>query len=150
MNASLVPAAVRCNLIAPNKKSLLQHLSTIASTAHGVSATLVLDRLLERERLGSTGFGNGIALPHGKIDGIDHVIAVCVHLSQPIDFEAIDDLPVDLVYMLLSPLDSGADHLKALASASRLMRDGGFVEKLRGAATDDALYALFESQTALS
>jgi len=139
----LVPQAVRAQLAVTNKKGLFQQLAAIATTAHGVDQNAVHDRLLERERLGSTGFGNGIAIPHGKVEGLTKVIGVCVHLTQSIDFEAIDDLPVDLVFMLLSPVDGGADHLKALATVSRKMRDHDFVAKLRGAASDDALFALF-------
>ena len=145
----LTPLAVRASLAVNNKKTLFQQLANIAATAHGVDAHLVLDRLLERERLGSTGFGNGIAIPHGKIDGLHKVTGVCVKLTQPIDFEAIDDLPIDLIFMLLSPVDGGAEHLKALATVSRAMRDKLFVAKLRGTATDDALFALFDSQEAL-
>lgn len=134
--------SVRANISVPNKKTLFQQLSQLAAQAHGVEAQLVLDRLTERERLGSTGFGGGIAIPHGKIDGLTSVIGVAVRLPVSIDFEAIDDLPVDLVFMLLSPVDGGPDHLKALATVSRMMRDQEFVAKLRGAANDDALLAL--------
>jgi len=143
---SLTPLAVRAGLNVANKKSLFQNLASLSKQAHGVDPHAVLDRLMERERLGSTGFGSGIAIPHGKIEGLTKVIAVCLRLARPIDFEAIDDLPVDLVFMLLSPADGGAEHLKALAAVSRMMRDKEFVAKLRGAATDDALYALLNSQ----
>jgi nitrogen PTS system EIIA component len=93
--------------------------------------------------LGSTGFGNGIAIPHGKVEGLNHIVALCARLTQPIDFQAIDDLPVDLIFCLLSPPDAGADHLKALAQVSRWLRDAAFVAKLRGAGSNDAAYALF-------
>jgi PTS system nitrogen regulatory IIA component len=142
----LTPLAVRAVLPPAQKKNLFQTLATIAAEAHGVDQHAVYDRLTERERLGSTGFGSGIAIPHGKIEGLTRVIGVCAHLTQPIDFEAIDDMPVDLVFMLLSPVDGGADHLKALATVSRMLRDKVFVAKLRGAATDDALYALLSAQ----
>jgi len=145
LHQCLTPKSVRANVSVPNKKSLFQQLSQLAAQAHGVDAQLVLDRLTERERLGSTGFGGGIAIPHGKIDGLTSVIGVAVRLPAPIDFEAIDDLPVDLVFMLLSPVDGGPDHLKALATVSRMMRDQEFVAKLRGAANDDALLALLTS-----
>ena len=146
----LTPKAVSAALIAPNKRSLFQQLSSIAAKAHGVDQHLVFDRLMERERLGSTGFGSGIAIPHGKIEGLTGVIGVCVSLKQAVDFEAIDDLPIDLVFMLLSPVDGGADHLKALASVSRVMRDKRFVAKLRGAASNDALFALFSTQEVMN
>ncbi len=135
-------------LVAPNKKSLFQQLGTIAERVHGVDAAVVIERLTERERLGSTGFGDGIAIPHGKIAGLTRVVGVFARLAQPVDFAAIDGEPVDIVYMLLSPIDAGADHLKALAQISRLLRDRGFVAKLRGAATDDALLALFDADEA--
>jgi len=141
----LTDGAVRTRLVATNKKSLFQQLASLAAAAHHIDVNSVHDRLLERERLGSTGFGGGIAIPHGKLDGLSKVCGVCVRLETPIDFEAIDDLPVDLVFMLLSPIDGGADHLKALATVSRMMRDQPFVAKLRGAASDDALLALLSS-----
>lgn len=141
----LRPGAVVAALVAPNKKTLFQHLATMAESVHGVDSTLVVDKLTERERLGSTGFGAGIAIPHGKIDGLPHVVGVFARLAQPVDFASIDDEPVDLVFMLLSPVDAGAAHLKALAQVSRVLRDRSFVAKLRGAATDDALYALFSA-----
>jgi PTS system nitrogen regulatory IIA component len=108
----------------------------------------IVERLVERERLGSTGFGGGVAIPHGKIDGLDRVIGVFARLSAPVDFQAIDDLPVDLVFLLLSPPDSGVEHLKALARVSRRLRDKAFVAKLRGAGSTDALYALFAQSDA--
>ena len=141
----LTPKAVRAGLGVANKKALFQQLAALVETAHGVDHHAVLDCLLERERLGSTGFGNGIALPHGKIAGLKRVIGVCVRLTHAIDFEAIDDLPIDLVFMLLSPVDGGAELLKALALVSRMMRDEHFVAKLRGASSHDALYALLGS-----
>jgi len=142
LNQCLTPKAVRAELSVANKKALFQQLALLAAQAHHVDGTVVLDRLTERERLGSTGFGGGIAIPHGKIEGLSSVIGVLCHLTAPIDFEAIDDLPVDLVFMLLSPVDGGPDHLKALATVSRMMRDQDFVAKLRGAVNNDALLAL--------
>jgi nitrogen PTS system EIIA component len=143
LQSYLLPGAVVATLSPSNKKTLFQQLGALAERIHGIAADTVVDRLNERERLGSTGFGGGVAIPHGKIDGLAHGVALFARLPSPIDFSAIDDLPVDLVFMLLSPTDSGADHLKALAEISRLLRDRGFVAKLRGAANDDALYALF-------
>jgi PTS system nitrogen regulatory IIA component len=135
--------AVQAALVVPNKKALFQQLAGVASKLVDVDPKLVVDRLVERERLGSTGFGAGIAIPHGKIDGLDRVVGLFARLGTPIDFAAIDDLPVDLVFLLLSPVDAGVEHLKALARVSRRMRDKAFVAKLRGAGSDDALYALF-------
>ncbi len=142
LNDLFSPGAVVSGLIAANKKLLFQQLGRLAEGAHGIAAPLVVERLTERERLGSTGFGGGVAIPHGKIDGLSHIVGVFVRLADPVDFSAIDDLPVDLVFMLLSPVDAGADHLKALAQVSRVLRDRPLVAKLRGAANDDALRAL--------
>ncbi len=137
--------AVAAALVAPNKKTLFQQLAAMADTVYGIDAGVVVEKLTERERLGSTGFGAGIAIPHGKVEGLTDVVGVFVRLAQPVDFASIDDEPVDLVFMLLSPVDAGAAHLKALAHVSRVLRDRSFVAKLRGAATDDALFALFST-----
>ena len=139
----LSPTAVFAGIAAPNKKALFQQLAGHAADLSGVDARLVVDRLVERERLGTTGFGGGIAIPHGKVDSLDHVVGLFVRLAQPIDFQAIDDLPVDLVFVLLSPTDAGVEHLKALSRVSRRLRDRAFVAKLRGAGSPDALHALF-------
>ena len=141
--AFLCPGAVVTGLAPTGKKHLFQLLGALAQRCHGVDERAVVDRLSERERLGSTGFGGGVAIPHGKLPGLPRVVAVVAQLDRPIDFAAIDDLPVDIVFMLLSPVDAGADHLKALAQVSRALRDRSFVAKLRGAASDDALLALF-------
>ena len=142
LNDFLNTGSVVAGLHTASKKTLFQQLAKLAEAAHGIAAPLVIERLTERERLGSTGFGGGVAIPHGKIEGLDRIVAVFVQLAEPVDFAAIDDLPVDLVFMLLSPVDAGADHLKALAQVSRVLRDRGLVAKLRGAANDDALHAL--------
>ncbi|RVT92625.1 PTS sugar transporter subunit IIA [Sphingomonas crocodyli] len=141
----LVPQAVQQGLVVPNKKALFQQLGGVAAKLIGIDARVIVDRLSERERLGPTGFGDGVAIPHGKLDGLDRVVGLFARLASPIDFAAIDDLPVDLVFVLLSPVDAGVEHLKALARVSRRMRDKSFVAKLRGAGSDDALYALFAS-----
>lgn len=139
----LAPDAVLAGLVAPNKKTLFQQLANTAGRLTGMDARVIVERLVERERLGSTGFGGGVAIPHGKIEGLDRVVGVFARLSSPVDFQAIDDLPVDLVFLLLSPPDSGVEHLKALARVSRRLRDKALVAKLRGAGSPDALYALF-------
>jgi PTS system nitrogen regulatory IIA component len=135
--------AVQAAVVVPNKKALLQQLAGVASKIVEADPRVIVERLMERERLGSTGFGGGVAIPHGKIEGLDRVVGLFARLANPIDFAAIDDLPVDLVFLLLSPVDAGVEHLKALARVSRRMRDKAFVAKLRGAGSDDALYALF-------
>jgi nitrogen PTS system EIIA component len=138
----LRPDTVLLGVVAPNKKALFQQLAASAAKLTGIDAREIAERLLDRERLGSTGFGGGVAIPHGKLAGLDHVVGLVARLATPIDFHALDDLPVDLVFLLLSPPDAGVEHLKALARVSRKLRDKGFVAKLRGAGSPDALYAL--------
>ncbi|WMT92157.1 PTS IIA-like nitrogen regulatory protein PtsN [Pelagibacterium sp. H642] len=121
---------IACAKVA-SKRQLLQLLADRAAELTGLDAQLVFETLQNREQLGSTGLGNGIAIPHGKIKGLPHVTALFVRLAQPIDFDAVDDQPVDLVVMLLAPEGSGADHLKALSRVARLLRADGVVEKLR-------------------
>lgn len=122
-----------------NKKSLFQMLGAAAAGATGRDAKLLADVLAEREKLGSTGFGGGVAIPHGKIDGLEQIVGVFARLGQPVDFQAVDDMPVDLVFAMFSPADAGSAHLKALARVSRRLRDKGFVAKLRGAGSPDAI-----------
>lgn len=138
----LAPEAVVAGLTIGNKKALFQQLGAVAARAYDLDAREVADRLTERERLGSTGFGGGVAIPHGKLGSLRNVVGIFARLEKPVDFVAIDELPVDLVFVLLSPTGAGADHLKALARVSRRLRDRGFTAKLRGAGSTDALYAL--------
>jgi nitrogen PTS system EIIA component len=139
----LSPDAVRHDLAVPAKKALFQAMATLGGQLTGLDPREIGERLAERERLGSTGFGQGVAIPHGKIDGLGQVVGLFAKLERPLDFGAVDGLPVDLVFVLLSPPEAGVDHLKALARVSRRLRDQGFVAKLRGAGSADALYALF-------
>ena len=139
----LRPDAMHTGVIATNKKAVFQHLATIASEILDSDPKMIADRLAAREKLGSTGFGGGVAIPHAKLEGLAQVTGVFARLTQPVDFQAVDDLPVDLVFMLLSPTDAGAVHLKALARVSRRLRDKAFLEKLRGGGSPDAVYALF-------
>lgn len=134
--------AIDADLVVANKKALLQQLAAAASKQLGVPAKQIVTALNTREKIGSTGFGAGTAIPHGKIDGLSKVFGYFARLTPPIDFQAVDGLPVDLVFLLLSPTDAGADHLKALASVSRVFRDRQTVAKLRGARSRDALFAL--------
>ena len=138
----LTPDAVLSTLVAGNKKALFQQLGAAAARAYGLDAKLVADRLAEREKLGSTGFGAAVAIPHGKLEELRQVVGIFAQLEKPVDFAAVDELPVDLVFVLLSPVSAGAEHLKALARVSRRLRDRGFAAKLRGAGSPDALYAL--------
>ena len=134
--------AIKTALPGGNKRSLMQQLANLAAQRAGLDPAIVLAGLNEREQLGSTGFGQGVAIPHTKIDGIERIYGLFVRLGEPIDYKAIDGTPVDLVFLLLSPPDSGAEHLKALAAISRVTRDGATLERLRGARTRDALAAL--------
>lgn len=138
----LVPGAVISALAANNKKTLFHQLGQAAARAYGLDAKLVTDRLSDREKLGSTGFGAAVAIPHGKLEDVRQVVGIFAQLEKPVDFAAVDDVPVDLVFVLLSPVSAGAEHLKALARVSRRLRDRGFAAKLRGAGSPDALYAL--------
>lgn len=124
-------AIVPCAKVA-SKRQLLQLLAEKAAALTGIDTAVIFETLANREQLGSTGLGNGIAIPHGKIKGLPGVTAVFARLAQPIDFDAVDDQPVDLVVMLLAPEGSGADHLKALSRVARLLRADGVVDRLRG------------------
>ncbi len=140
--------AVEADLVIPNKKALFQHLSTAASRLTGVDSKRILAALSTREKIGSTGFGAGTAIPHGKIEGLPGVFGYLARLSTGIEYQAVDGLPVDLVFLLLSPSDAGADHLKALAGVSRALRDTQILAKLRGARSKDALFALVVGEEA--
>jgi PTS system nitrogen regulatory IIA component len=138
----LSPDGVVANLKANSKKQALQELSGRAAKITGQHERAIFDTLLERERLGTTGVGNGIAIPHGRLPGLDKLYGLFARVERPIDFDSIDEMPVDLIFLLLAPESAGADHLKALARVSRLLRDKGVCEKLRGAESADAIYAL--------
>lgn len=125
-----------------NKKQALQELAKRAAELSALEERAIYEVLFERERLGTTGVGNGIAIPHGKLAGLTRLYGLFARLVTPIDFEAIDEQPVDLIFLLLAPEQAGADHLKALARISRLLRDRSKCEKLRGSETAEALYAL--------
>lgn len=142
INEILSLAAVDDDLVAANKKALFQQLGAVAAKLTRLPAKDIVACLNAREKIGSTGFGGGTAIPHGKMDGLPHVVGFFARLSQPVDFQAIDGMPVDLVFLLLSPPDAGADHLKALATVSRVFRDRQIVAKLRGARSKDAIFAL--------
>jgi PTS system nitrogen regulatory IIA component len=144
----LGPDAVLPALKVGGKKQALQELAKRAAELTGQHERLIFDVLLERERLGSTGIGRGIAIPHGKLPALDRVRGAFARLDKPIDFDAIDSQPVDLIFLLLAPEGAGADHLKALARVSRMLRDEVLCEKLRGCHTADAINALLVQTTA--
>lgn len=137
--------AIRPNLPGGNKRSLLQQLASLAGQRLGIAPATVLASLAEREQLGSTGFGQGVAIPHGKIEGIERIYGLFARVAEPVDYKAIDGRPVDLVFLLLSPPDAGADHLKALAAISRITRHAVTLERMRGARSRDALAAVLMS-----
>lgn len=134
--------AIKPAMPAGNKRSLLQQLASLASQRLGVEAKPILETIVEREKLGSTGFGQGVAIPHGKVEGLKQIYCLFVRLSEPVRYKAIDGEPVDLVFLLLSPPDAGAEHLKALAAISRVVRHAPTLEKMRGARSRDALAAV--------
>lgn len=134
--------ANRPALAVANKRALFHGLGQIAGPRLQLDQAELVSALVERERLGPTGFGNGVAIPHGKIAGLKRIYGLVVHLAEPINYKAIDGAPVDLVFLLLSPHDAGADHLKALAAISRVVRHAPTLEKLRGARSRDALTAV--------
>ena len=134
--------AIRVDLTATNKRQLLNQLAQVAAARLAIDPSTIADAITEREQLGSTGFGGGVAIPHGKLATLERVYALVARLAVPVDYKSIDHAPVDLVFLLLSPPNAGADHLKALAAVSRLVRHEPTVEKLRGARSRDALAAV--------
>jgi PTS system nitrogen regulatory IIA component len=134
--------AIKTSLSGGSKKSLLQQLANLAGQRLELDSAAILAGISEREQLGSTGFGHGVAIPHGKIEGLKQIYCLFVRLAEPLDYKAIDGRPVDLVFLLLSPPDAGAEHLKALAAISRVTRHAATLEKMRGARSRDALAAV--------
>jgi nitrogen PTS system EIIA component len=138
----LAPDGVLPKLRVTGKRQALQELARRAATLLSLSEHVIFEALWEREQLGSTGIGGGTAVPHGRIAGLTRSAALFARLEKPIDFDAIDNQPVDLIFLLLTPPDAGADHLKALARISRLVRKRAVCAKLRGTESADAIYAL--------
>lgn len=133
---------IKPSLPATNKRGLFQMLGQSAAQRLGIDAAPVVAAVAEREKLGSTGFGNGVAIPHGKLPDLARIYCTVARLSEPMDYKSVDGRPVDLVFFLLSPPNAGADHLKALAAISRILRHAPTLEKLRGARSRDALAAV--------
>lgn len=138
----LSPDAIIPSLKVSSKKQAIQELAEKAAVLTSMPQRLVFDTLLQREKLGSTGVGNGIAIPHGKLNDIDSLVGIFARLEKPIDFDAQDDEPVDLMFVLLAPEGAGADHLKALSRIARILRDADTTQKLRATADEAALYTL--------
>lgn len=143
----LRPEAIMPALKAPSKKQALAEISERASEISGLEAREIFDSLVHRERLGSTGIGEGIAIPHGKSARLKRIFAVFARLERPIDFEALDGAPVDLIFLIMTPETSGADHLKALACAARMLRDPATVAMIRGTSDASALYSILAQQS---
>jgi len=142
----IVPEAIIPALKAGSKKQLLQIVAEKAAVITALPERDIFDTIFQREKLGSTGVGHGIAIPHGKLADLERIVGVFARLQQPVDFESLDDEPVDLVFLLLAPENIGADHLKALSRIARLLRDGDIVAKLRKSHDTQALYALLSGQ----
>jgi PTS system nitrogen regulatory IIA component len=142
------PDAIVANLRVSSKKQALQELSKRAAELTGLSERKIFEVLIQRERLGTTGVGHGIGIPHGKLSELDRLYGLFARLEHPIDFDAIDEQPVDLICVLLAPETAGADHLKALARVSRLLRDQSVCEKIRGSDKAEAIHALLTNSTA--
>ncbi len=148
MTKILKPEAVRVLSAASSKKRLFHELGSIAEAVYGVSLPKAIEALQERENLGPTGVGNGVALPHARLDGLDHVVGAMILVDTPIDFDAVDRQPVDLAFALFAPLDAGVEHLKALALVSRTLRSQTVCAKLRANADPATLFTILtESQS---
>lgn len=139
---AIIPA-MRAN----SKKQLLQELAAKASKLTGLPERAIFDVILQRERLGSTGVGNGIAIPHGKLSNLSSLVGIFARVETPVDFEALDDQPVDLVFLLLAPEGAGADHLKALSRIARVLRDHDMVTRIRASDSASAIYTLLNEDT---
>lgn len=144
----LAPGAVRIVSHLTSKKRLFQEIGEVVAAVHGLNASVAIDGLQERESLGPTGVGHGVALPHARLQELDKIIGVFMRLEKPLDYDSVDRQPADLIFALFAPKDSGVDHLKALALVSRTMRDAGVVAKLRANTDPAKLHAILtESRT---
>ena len=144
----LAPDRIFASLKIPSKKKTLLELAQRAARVTGLHERTIFDILQEREKLGTTGVGRGIAIPHGKIPGLDGIYGLFVRLESPINFDAVDNEPVDLIFLLLAPETAGAEHLKALARVSRLLRSVAMCEKLRTAKNAKEIWDLFAAGAA--
>lgn len=135
-------AAIAARASAPSKRQVLAVVAEIAARNFGLDAGAALDALVEREAAGSTGVGHGVAVPHARMEGLERIRGVFVRLDQPVEFESVDDRPVDLIFALFAPAESSTEHLRSLARVSRMLRQGDLREQLRQARTPDAIHAL--------
>jgi PTS system nitrogen regulatory IIA component len=145
----IAPELVLKGVLAANKRGLLQQIGAAAGPVLGFDPAILTEALAAREKLGSTGFGGGVAIPHARIPGLGRIAAMVVRTAKPVEFDALDGAPVDILFILFSPPDAGAAHLKALARVSGQLRDQAFVAKLRGAGSPDAIWALLTADEAL-
>jgi PTS system nitrogen regulatory IIA component len=143
----VTPGAIIPALKVNGKKQAIQELSARAAKLTGQNERLIFETLMQREKLGSTGVGAGIAIPHGKLPKLEKIFGLFARLERPIDFESLDGEPVDLVFLLLAPEGAGADHLKALARIARLLREADVVAKLRDTRDADAIYTVLTMQS---
>lgn len=148
LSTLLISPAVKVMGQVTNKKRLFQELGELAAQAYGLGAAMIIDGLQEREMLGATGVGNGIALPHTRLHAMDKVVGVFMRLEKPLDYESVDRQPVDLVFALFAPTNSGVEHLKALALVSRTMRDADMCAKLRANNDPAKIYAILTESRA--
>jgi len=142
------PEAVLPALRVSGKKQALHELAASSARLTGLEERMIYETLLQRERLGSTGIGEGIAIPHGKFPKLDHLFGLLARLDRPIDFEALDSQPVDVLFLLLAPEGAWADHLRALARVARVLREPGLLDRVRSARDADALYAIITQTSA--
>ncbi len=146
LTSILKPEAVRVISAASSKKRLFNEMGEIASSVYGLDGGAAVEALLERESLGPTGVGRGVALPHARVDGIEKVLGVFVMLEKPIDFESVDRQPVDLAFALFAPKQDGVEHLKALARVSRTLRDDAVCQKLRANMDAGTIYTILTEE----
>ncbi|MFC3230426.1 PTS sugar transporter subunit IIA [Marinibaculum pumilum] len=144
----LTPEGVIPSLKAKSKKHALQEISHHAAEVTGIADRQILETLLKREKLGSTGIGKGVGIPHGKLAGLDRLHAMVARLDHPVEFDSADDVPVDVIIVLLAPEEASGDHLKALAKFSRLLRDPPLLEKLRSQTTADGIISVLTTERA--
>ena len=144
----LTPESVIPSLKAKSKKHALQEIAHHAAELIGISDRQILETLLKREELGSTGIGKGVGIPHGKLSDLDRLHALVARLDHPVDFDSADDMPVDVIIVLLAPEEASGDHLKALAKFSRLLRDPPTLEKLRAQTTADGIISVLTTERA--
>ena len=149
LSSILKPEAVKVLSTASSKKRLLNELGDIVNAVYGLDASVAVDALIERENLGPTGVGRGVALPHARVAEIDHVIGVFVMLEKPIEFESVDRQPVDLAFALFAPKEDGVEHLKALARVSRMLRNEEVCQKLRANVDPATLYTILTSDSSV-